>query len=976
MNLIKNTCYHGFMLIEEYTIEEVKGIGRVFEHQKSGAKLIHIENEDSNKVFTITFKTLPSDNTGVAHIVEHAVCCASKKYPLKDTFVEMDKGSLSTALNACTYKDMTMYYCASQNARDLLNLMEVYMDLVFNPLMFERTMIFKQEGWHYCLEELSDAITYNGIVYNEMKGEYAEPTAILDHEMHQVLFPDTVYRFDSGGIPDAITTLDEKAFEAFYRRYYTAQNATLYLYGDGDLMAQLALLDEVYLGGMTKAVYEQEEIPLQPPLKEPQRIIKEYATAKGEEVDDQLILTLGFVVGEVTDSKERLAFQILEHMLLKSAASPVAQRLVSELSIGKVLEEVGYDPGKRQPTFTFTLSGAKAEGEQVFEQEVLGVLESMVNQGIDQELLEASLHTVTFALCEGESQSEPKGVLYSEDIQMSMLYGGEPFAHIAYQKDLDELARSVNTGYFEQLIKTYFLENNHRALVILRPNDQLLKSKEEMLRKELKAYKKTLTKSKLKQLIKMNKALDDFQEEPTSLEYLTLLPSLKKSDLKREIEPITLIKEQIQGVPVIWQELQTQGIGYVHLLFDASVVAEEDIPYIGILANVLTYVGTTQYSYQGLENAINRQTGGINCSINAYGDSLDTDVYQSLFKISGKVLSTDVHKLLDLLEEIMTKTQFDDRDKLQEIISYVQYEMERSFTGAPEYRAVRRLYTYFSKAAVYEDLVSGLVYYDLISKLTREFDQHVEQLIAKLQDIYHKIMSRGHLKLYVTCEESVRGDYEQAIQNWLVKFPDIEASTYQYELQTCDGNEGFITANEVQAIAKGYNFKKAGYRYSGALHVVSQILNSTYLWDKVRLQGGAYGCEIALGRDGNMVICSYCDPSLLETLEVFDEIGEYLRTLVISEEELLKYTIGTIGAIDYPMTMEQKSERAIAYDLCGLNLEMLQEERDQILDITPQDIVGFAELFEAMGNQDHVCVIGSAQTLDSQKQLFKTVRTI
>ncbi|MGL4738630.1 MAG: insulinase family protein [Cellulosilyticaceae bacterium] len=974
MDWIKNESYHGFRLIDETQLPELKGTGRIFQHEHSGVRLIHIACDDTNKVFTMTFKTPPTDNTGVAHIVEHTVCCASENYPLKDTFVEMDKGSLNTALNACTYKDMTMYYCASQNEKDLHNLMTVYMDLVCHPLMLHNPLLFRQEGWHYAIEDAKDPITYNGIVYNEMKGEYAEPTALLDYEIHQALFPDTCYRYDSGGVPESIVTLSQEAFEAFYRKHYQPQNATLYLYGDGDLLKQLADLDDNYLKNLSKGEAEIE-IPRQQPPEAP-LAIKRYYGASKEQGDQRAIFALSFVVEDVIKSKERLAFQILEHMLLKSAASPLAEAIVSRQMLGKVLEEVGYDPGKKQPTFSFVLSGAKEGKGKAFEKAVRQELQRLVTEGIPKDLLEAALHTVIFSLHEGESQSEPKGVLYSEDVQMSMLYGGEPFAHLTYTKDLEALVAEAQTGYFERLIKKYFLDNTHRVLVELEPKAQLLGEKERAQQKLLANYKKSLSPRQLEELLAMNQALDAMQEEENDKCQLAKLPSLKKEDLCRKTAPIRLEEGALSGQKVVWQHEKTQGIAYIHLLFDATCIKQEHIPYLGMLANVLTYMSTKNYGYSELENAINSQTGGINCSVNGYSHCLYTDRYQPFFKISSKVLVRDYTKLLSLLREITCEGVFTDRDKLKELLSYVHYEMERSFVGAPEYRATRRLYSYYSEAAVYEDYVSGLTYYRQLEHILKDFERYYEEVAHTLQAIYETVMTRDNLRCYITCEGEQKERLEKQLALWIAGLPTRKHVSRSYMLKAEGINEAFATDNEVQAIAMGYNFKKHGFAYHAGLHVLTHIINSTYLWDKVRLQGGAYGCEIAVGRDGNVVVCSYCDPELEVTLDVFKGIPAFIERLEVEEEELLKYMIGTIGSIDYPMTMEQKSERAIVIDLCGLSEERLQKERLEILEITPEQIKGFAQWFEPLVKEAYLCVIGSEQRLKKNKDLFEKVITL
>lgn len=972
MNLQINEIYHGFRLLEEAYIEEISSMARLFLHEKSGANLVQLANEDANKVFTLSFKTPPTDNSGVPHIVEHAVCCASQKYPLKDTFVEMDKGSLNISLNACTYKDMTMYYCASQNAKDLMNLMEVFIDLVFHPLIYSNPYFFKQEGWHYALEDEKEEITYNGIVYNEMKGEYGEPSALLDYEVHKALFPDTLYRYDSGGLPEEIVKLTEKDFLAFHAKHYHPSNSSFYLYGDGDLLKQLALLNDLCLDSFEKREIRLD-IPKQEAFTKPQYVKKMYSITKEESDEKRVFMALSFVVGEVMDTQLRLAFQIIEHMLLRSAASPLLEVLVGEKGIGKVLEELGYDSGKRQPTFSIILKGSKKDKESLFEQKVFEVLRKLSEEGIPKDLLEASIAAITFGLLEAESSAEVKGVVYSEEVQMSLLYGEHPFNHLSYQEILEKIVQEAKEGYFEELIQTYFLDNNHRACVVLEPAKGLEEKNERILRKHLKAYKSSLTTQALKQLVQMNKTLDALQEKELTKEELKVLPVLTLEDIERQIVPMVLKETRLEDVPVIFQPEKSHDIVYMHILWDTTSVEQEDIPYIGLLANILTYLSTTKHSYRQLENEINKQTGGLNCSINAYSHSQDTDNFKPYFKLSTKVMMTKIPQLMALLEEIITESLFCEKEKIREILEAIKYEIERSFVNAPEYRATRRVYTYFSAAGVYEDLVSGMAYHHFLDTLSLTFDEQFERLASKLESVYRRIMQKGNMLISLTGEEKNWENLSQALVCFFKKLPNTLYKSANYAFLPSIKNEAYATANSLQTIAKGFNFKKQGYAFKGTLYVISHMLNSGYLWDKVRLQGGAYGCDLTISRDGTMLLCSYCDPGLTETLEIYHKIGDFLRKIDLDEEEWVKYIIGTIGGIDQPLTMEEKSEKALLYHVCSISERMVQQERHEILQTTQKDIRKFADLFESFTKDDEICVIGGKRKLEKNKGLFKEI---
>ena len=975
MKLICNQIYHGFKLIEEQYIEEVEGKGRIFEHIKTGARLIQLETLDSNKVFTMSFKTLPKDHSGVAHIIEHAVCCASQKYPLKDTFIEMDKGSLNTSLNACTYKDMTMYYCASQNEKDLLNLIEVYCDLVFHPLIKERTSIFQQEGWHYALEDLTEPITYNGIVYNEMKGDYAEAATRLEATIHEVLFPDTCYCYDSGGKPECIPQLTREAFLAFYDQYYQATNCTFFLYGNGNLMQQLALLDEKCLKGLTSDE-SFFSIPLQKAFKEPKEVQVYYPITEEEAIEDKTVYSLSFVVEAIENVEMRIAFEVLEHILLKSAASPLLKVLVSEKALGHALEESGYDTGKRQPTFSIILNGSKKGHEQIFKQTVFQILTQLITKGIEQDLIDAALSVIQFSLQEGDTPWEAKGVIYSEEVQMSVLYGQHPFSHLSYKKHLEHIQEQKDKGYFEALIRRYFLENPHYALITLEPSYTLEQEENRKILEGLEFYKSTLSKEQLEALIEENIQLELEQAEPNTKEDLAKLPHLGIEDLKREVDPITIREEKIENVPCYFHTETTGCISYLHFLFDTAHVKQEHLPYLGLLANLLSYIGTKHYTPYTLENEINKQTGGLNCSVNAYAHYEDTCVYQPYLKISCKILNEKIPNLIDLMKEIVLKTCFDEKDKIKEIIGMMKYEIERSFTSAPEYRATRRLYTYFSDAALYEDYVSGIAYYHFLKQQYENFDRGYKELTEKLEQLYLDIMQKEGMKIYITAEEKTHTTLKVQLRELIKELPIMSLERAQYTFKKHIQNEAYITSSTVQAIVSGFNFKQLGYSFHGALHLATHILDSTYLWEKVRLQGGAYGASLIVSRDGNMVISSYCDPELSATLEIFKGIGDYLETLELDEDEFEKYKIGTIGGLDVPLTMEQKSERAMLYNLAQVEHQKLQSERDQLLATTLQDIHQLGGLFKAVMQKQALCVIGHKAKIMEDAELFKVIKSI
>lgn len=972
MNFKIDTIYHGFRLIEESEIKELQGTARIFKHEKSGAVLIYISNTETNKVFTVTFKTPPEDDKGTAHIIEHAVCCSSEKYPFKDTFIELEKGSLCTALNACTYQDMTMYYCASQNDKDFKHLLEVYLDLIFHPLAVKAPHFFMQEGWHYELENEKSDITYNGVVYNEMQGEYDDAATVLEHTVNQILLCETPYRFDSGGVPEAIPTLSYEEFLTFYKRYYEPANASFFLYGDGDVLEHLAFIDRECLSHFSKNEVKAE-IPMQRAFERPKYIHQAYPVSSDTNTKDKTLFALNFVVGTAEDAKLRLSFEILEQLLLISSSSPLVEELIVNKQLGKCLGEAGYNACKRQPVFSIVLRETQKNKKDDFEQTVFAILSRLSEKGIDKKLLKAALNTVAFRLKEAEYDGEPRGLIYSELIQNSLLYGGAPYNHLCHEEILRQIKQEADKGYFEALIKEYLLENKHRALVILEPSKALKKQKETMLRQSLKAFKKSLNKQQIKQLIESSQKLDAVQNTSLSQNVLQKLPQLKLEDLNKKAETILLTQSVYDGVKILFNEDNAGDIAYVHLLFDTTGVAEADIPYIGLLASLVTYLDTAHYNHLEIDCEINRHLGGLNCAVNAYPNHQKSTDYKPLFKISAKLFAKKIPAFTALLTEIINSTQFTNVLKMKEIIGQIKYEIEQSFENSSEYIAVQRMYTSISYAGAYEDYVSGISYYLFIKNLYRRFDEDFENISSKLNEVFASIMMKPQLTVFITAAKEQKDWIEAHVKELISGLKEKKIVEHAYIIKPETKNEAFITSGSLYSIALGLKYQDLGWHYHGIIQVISHLLERTYLWERIRLQGGAYGCQLAVSSDGNLVVYSYLDPELLETIDCFETMGTFLENLQMSQQELERCIIGTIGLLDMPLGFEQRSERALTAYLCGITNSDLQKTRDEILAVTLEEIHRFAALFKTINRQNNLCVVGAAASIISNQKLFKTI---
>ena len=969
MHLKRKESFEGFQLIEERIIDEIDGVGRHFYHEKSGVTVITLENNDPHKVFSINFLTLPENDKGAAHIVEHAVCCASKKYPLKETFTAAGQGSICTTMNACTYPDRTMYYVASPHEKDLIGIAEVYLDLVFNPCITEESQYFLQEGWHYSLEALDEPIELSGVVYHEMVGEYSEASSYLQYFEMKTLFPDTVYQYDSGGLPEAIMTLSEGEFLDFYHRHYKGANAVVTLYGDGNVEEVLRMMNRACLQEIEKGE-KLESIPLQASFNRPKTKIVHYPSVLRK---SPILFSLSFVVGESTNCEMRLAFEILEHMLIRSTASPLLKELVMVHNLGMSFSEGGYDSCRQQPVFSITLKGCEREKAQQFEQLTLGVLRRLVEEGIDPALVDAAIKTLEFELRETDASYEPIGILYSEMVLSSYLYGGNAFNHLLYREALEHIKANKNHGYFEKMIETYFLQNAHRLLTVLIPSKKLQQEQELKKRQYLSEYKKRLSQVELQALIILNEQLQEEQLKENDEELLRKLPHLTLEDMPQQLPTLHLERVTIEECEFMIHEEETKDIAYIHLLWDASNIDRSSIKDLGLLAHVFTYVGTNAKSYSEVENAINTYTGGVTSAIHAYQVE-HQDTLSPIFKVSSKVLCHQIEHFIKLIEDILCNTRFTEKDKLKEIIGHIVYELERSFSGAPEYRASQRIYSYLSEQGVYEDEVAGISFYHYIKEVYEHFDVQYEEVVIRLEKVFHKLIQKQNLRLCVTIPHRQRERVLDALKHLINKLPQKNVSFHKnYQMTLNESNEGFYNGQDVQAVAQGLCFSHYGYRYRGQFEVVANVLENTYLWDRVRLQGGAYGCDIMISREGYLVICSYCDPHLKTTLDVYSGISHYLKHIRLSKDTIERAIISTLGAMIAPSSMEQKSERACMYFITKMSQDKRQEIYDEIKQTTLKDFREMGKIFEVMATKGPICVIGNKKKLDLQKGRFQLI---
>ena len=960
-------------LIKEEELKGIQSKGYLMRHKKSGARVLLIENDDENKVFSIGFRTPPSDSTGVPHIMEHSVLCGSKNFPAKDPFVELVKGSLNTFLNAMTYPDKTVYPVASCNDKDFQNLMHVYMDAVLYPNIYEHEETFRQEGWSYKLDSADDKLSYNGVVYNEMKGAFSSPEGVLDRVVLNTLFPDTSYANESGGDPEVIPELTYEQFLDFHRTYYHPSNSYIYLYGDMDMEEKLCWLDREYLCHYEKKVVDSE-IHLQEAFLEMKELEMPYSIASDESEDENTYLSYNKVIGTSLDRELYLAFEILDYALLSAPGAPLKTAL-TDAGIGQDIMG-SYDNGIYQPIFSVIAKNADADQKDNFIEVIENVLTDIVKNGMDQKALEAGINYHEFRYREADFGNYPKGLMYGLQIMDSWLYDDDkPFIHIEALDTFAFLKKQVGTRYYEDLIQKYLLDNTHGAIVIVKPEKGRTARMDAELDAKLQEYKASLGDEEIREMVSRTKKLEEYQSEPESEEALERIPVLNREDISREIDPIFNEEMNLAGVPVVFHEIETNGIGYVDVMFDLSGVSAEELPYVGILQSVLGIIDTENYGYGELFNEINMHTGGIGTSLELYNDvtNIREKVFKATFEIKGKALYPKLEKTFEMMGEILTASKLNDTKRIKEILAMTKSRLSMKFQSSGHTTAALRALSYASPSAKFKDMTNGIDFYQKIVDLSEHFEEEKESITATLINLTKKLFRPDNMMISYTASKEGMDGLEKMIANLSERLYKEVPEETPCIIHCEKKNEGFKTASKVQYVARTGNFIDNGAAYTGALQILKVILSYDYLWQNIRVKGGAYGCMSNFNRIGEGYFVSYRDPNLKRTIEVYEGIVDYLKNFTVSDRDMTKYIIGTISNIDQPMTPATKGERSMNLYMNKVSADMIREERSQILDATQDDIRALYRVVEAVLKADQLCVVGSEDKIEENKELFKTV---
>ena len=963
-----------YQVLEKRELADLNSASYLVKHKKTGAKLALILNDDENKVFYIGFRTPPKDSTGVAHILEHSVLCGSKEFPIKDPFVELVKGSLNTFLNAMTYPDKTVYPVASCNDKDFQNLVHVYLDAVFYPNIYKTDKIFSQEGWHYEMDSAQDDLTINGVVYNEMKGAFSSADDVMSREMMNSLFPDTTYGCESGGDPDCIPELTYEAFLDFHRKYYHPSNSYIYLYGNMDMAEKLAFIDENYLSHFEELTVDSL-VQTQKPFDQVNRVVREYSISDSDKEEETAYLSLNMAVGDSLDKELYVGFQIVDYALCSAPGAPLKQALIDK-AIGKDVYSA-YDNGLKQPTFSIVAKDTDITKEAEFLNTIQDVLTEICSKGFDRKALLAGINYYEFKYREADFGSTPKGLMYGLQILDSWLYDeNKPFIHIEANETFKKLREKVAEGYFEGLVQKYLVENTHKSIVILKPKKGLTEEKDRQLAQRLADKKASMTPEEVAQIVEETAALRAYQEAEDKKEDLEKIPLLGREDIGKEARKIIYEERKFGEIPVLYHPIFTNGIGYLRMIFKVEGIPKEVFPYIGILKGCLGLLNTENYRYGDLYNEINIMTGGMAAVNNAYAQIDDLNDYQLTLEIKTKVLYENIGKAIELMQEILMTSDLTDTKRLYEIVAEGKSRMQGQMMYAGHNVAVNRALSYGSASGEVSEMISGITFYRFCSDICENFEARKEELVSALQTLARMIFRKENLMIDfigtgdgLEKVEAVSGVFADA----LYTCPVVKES---FELIVSKKNEAFMTPGQVQYVCRAGNFRRSGLPYTGALRMLKVMMGYDYLWNNIRVKGGAYGCMCNFGKSGESYFVSYRDPNLTKTIDVYEKAAESIAAFDADERTLTQYLIGAISDLDVPMNPAAVGLFSLSAYMTGLTQEMLQKEREELIGADAEDIRGLAEYIKAFMKDDFLCVVGNAEKVKEVQEIFGSIQNL
>lgn len=970
--ILMSSCNHtpdipGYRLVEKKFVKEINAECYLFEHIKSGAHVLKIATDDPNKTFSVAFKTVPESDAGTPHIMEHSVLNGSKNFPVKSPFDVLSKGSLNTFLNAMTYNDFTVYPVASLNGKDYFNLMHVYLDAVFNPLIYTDKRIFMQEGWHYELTGKKAPLEYKGVVYNEMKGAFSSPERELWYQIQKNLFPDNGYRFESGGYPSAIPSLTYEDFLNFHRNHYHPSNSYIFLYGDADMKEELAFIDKEYLSKYEK-LPSIPDVTEQKPFTALREVTAVYPVIDGAPTEGQTYLSLNWVIGRGSDPATTMALDILADVLVNQESAPV-RRALQEAGIGK--DVYATTQNLQQNTFDIVVQNARETDRDSFRLVVMNTLKTIAEKGIDREALQGSLNRMEFRLREGNDAQ--KGLLYNIRAMAAWIYTGNPFPALEYDPQLAKLKEGLKNTYLEDMIRKEFVENPFGVLVTLVPKPGLEKEHAEAIRRELDDYRKKITEAEADTILKNTEELIAFQNREDNAAALATIPMLQLSDISKEAPWYDVSEQRDAGIPILFHKEFTNNVVYMNFWFDMKVLPQDMIPYAAMLSELLGKMDVDGYTYEQLDKALNIHTGGFNSGLSVFLPEYKDEQMLAKFRVQMKTTPDKLDSGLNLLSRILSSTRLDSRDRLGELLRRHQSQLEASVTQNGFGVARDRLESYFSQRGMFNDVSRGLGYYWFVTDLVKNYDADPAATITKLEQVRDLLFSKNNLIAGVTCGDEENRAFGAALPGLLSKLKDVPAAAKTWSFSPEPLNEGIQTASKVQYVLEGYDFNKLGLTWSGKWNVLSQILSTDYLQTRIRVVGGAYGGFSGISRTGSLYLASYRDPNLKETLDNYNGAVDYLSKFEADSTDMTRYIIGTISNVDYLMTPSEKGELAFRRYFEKTTREAVQKDRDDILTTTSADIRGMSQVIAGVTGKKVWCVYGNEDKVKNNKDLFRNL---
>jgi Zn-dependent M16 (insulinase) family peptidase len=954
----------GFELVQEQDIAELNTRALLLRHRGSGARLLSLHNDDENKVFGINFRTPVADSTGIAHIMEHSVLCGSEKFPVKEPFVELMKGSLNTFLNAFTYPDKTCYPVASQNIEDFYNLVEVYLDAVFFPKISAE--ILKQEGWHYEIDSVEgkDELIYKGVVYNEMKGSYSSPMTLMYQYAKEHLYPANQYRYSSGGDPEVIPDITYEQFRSFHKKYYHPSNSWIYFYGDNDLEGRLAIVSE-YLNRFKEQPLDSG-IDLQPTLAEPQEFLYHYDAGEAK-VESKTMMTLNWLLPEGTDVDQVMALSVLDYILLGSSAAPLEKALIDS-GLGESVIGGGLATELRQLNYSVGLKNFKSFDVGKVEQLILNTLGSLVEEGIPSATIEAALNTVEFSLRENNTGRYPRGLSLMLRALTRWLHDEEPFKMLAYEASLQSVKKAASTpGFFEQLIERFLLNNPHRVKIILEPQEGYALGKTQAEKQKLATIFQTLSEEEKEFIKSETKALNALQAKEDTPEALATIPSLSLDQLDRVAKKIPTQCQEIQGRQHLVHDLFTNGISYFDIAFDLRGVDRLHIPYLPMFCRMLFQMGTSKKGFVELVQAIDRLTGGVSASPWVLTRNKETKAAAYLL-IRGKVLSGKEGQLFDILKEVVEEINLDQQDRFLQLVRQRKSGLESSVTSSGHSYAMTRLSGMFSQAGWINEQIEGISQLLFIRQLEQEVTHNWSKVLTVLQSLRELIFRRENCVANVTLSAEAVSGATMVLENFQQSLNSSALVASDWPLKGDSEDFGVVIPSLVNYVAKGGVLYDYGYTYHGSIKVISKYLRSSYLWDKIRVQGGAYGAFCSFSKaTGFISFCSYRDPNFAETLAAYDAAADFLLGETLSDDELRKNIIGTIGDLDTYQLPDAKGMTAFGRYMRGISDLEVQEEREQVFETSKEEFAKLGGSLKELMSHARVAALGPESSFVASK---------